>query len=345
MHASLNPQACGRLALCDQVITGLAINRIDLLDRLGQSLIIKAQFDRALAQRARFGQPHAVGRQYSGKRMGHDGRHGERIGDCAGMLAAGAAKHRERITGDVIAALHRDLLDRIGHVGIGDIDEAQRDLFRAQLAPGRLRDGLCKLREALAHHLAIERRIALRAKDLREKVGLDLAEHHIGIGHGQRPAPAIAGRPGIGSGRIRPHPHSGAVEMQNGPAAGGHGVNAHHRRAQTHTGHLRIEDALEFAGKVRDVGRGATHVEADHPIKTGGLTDAGHADNAARRPGQNRVLALEGLGIGQAAIGLHELKSHARQTGRDLIDIAAQHRRQIGIDHGGIGARHEANQR
>ena len=261
------------------------------------------------------------------------------------MLAAGAAKYRQGIPGDVVAALHRDLLDRIGHVGIGDIDVALGDLFRADLAPGRLRDGVCKLRKALAHHLAIERRIALRAKDLREKVGLDLAEHHVGIGHGERPAPAIAGRPWIGAGRIRTHPHPGAIEMQDRAAAGGHCVNAHHRRAQPYTGNLRVEDPLEFTGKVRDVGGGAAHVEADDPIEAGGLTDPGHADDAACRPGQDRILALEGLGVGQAAIGLHELKPHARQTGCDLIDIAAQHRRQIGIDHGGVGARHEADQR
>ena len=42
--------------------------------------------------------------------------HAERIGDEAGMLPAGAAEAVQRIARDVVAALDRDLLDRIGHV-------------------------------------------------------------------------------------------------------------------------------------------------------------------------------------------------------------------------------------
>ena len=284
VHPTLDPQAVRRLALRDQIVSGLAIQGIELLDGLGKRLIVEAPFDRALTQRRRFGQPHAIGRQHTGKRVSHHGRHRERIGDCTGMLAACAAKHRQGITGHVIAALHRDLLDGIGHVRVGDIDKALGNLFRAQLAAGGLSDGLCKLRKALAYHFAIERRIALRAEDLRKEIGLNLAEHDIGIGHGERSAPAIAGRARTGAGRIRPHPESGAIEVQDRAAAGGHRMNAHHRRTQPHTGHLGVEDPLEFPGKVRDIGGGAAHVKADHPVEAGRLTDTGHADDAARRP-------------------------------------------------------------
>ncbi len=62
-------------------------------------------------------------------------------------------------------------------------------------------------------------------------------------------------------------------------------------------------------------------------------------------PGQDRVLALEAGGVGQAAVRLHEIEPHAGKLGGDLIDIAAQDRREIGIDHGGVAARDQPQQR
>jgi hypothetical protein len=63
---------------------------------------------------------HAVGRQHAREGVNEDRLHAQRIGDQAGVLAAGAAEAVERVAGDVIAALHRDLLDGVGHVLDGD---------------------------------------------------------------------------------------------------------------------------------------------------------------------------------------------------------------------------------
>ena len=69
------------------------------------------------------------------ERMDQHACHAERIGDQAGMLAAGAAEAVERIAGDVIAALHGDLLDRVRHVLDRDAEEAVGDfLGRAAVA-------------------------------------------------------------------------------------------------------------------------------------------------------------------------------------------------------------------
>ena len=88
---------------------------------------------------ADLGEAHAIGRQQPGQRMQQHRLDAERIGDEAGMLAAGAAEGVQRIAGDVVAALDRDLLDRLGHVGDRDLDEAVRDLLGraavADLAP------------------------------------------------------------------------------------------------------------------------------------------------------------------------------------------------------------------
>lgn len=60
---------------------------------------------------------------------------------------------------------------------------------------------------------------------------------------------------------------------------------------------------------------------------------------------QDRVLALERIGARQPAAALHELQVHAGHLVRDLLDIAAQDRRQVRIDHGRIATRHHLHQR
>ena len=174
---------------------------------------------------------------------------------------------------------------------------------------------------------------------------LDLADADIGVGHGQRAAAAIARGTRIGAGGIRPDAEPRAVEMQDRAAARRHRVDRHHRRAHAHAGHRGLEGALEAAGVERDVGRRAAHVEADDVVEPGHRRGARRADDAAGRTGEDRVLALEAGGIRQAAVRLHEIEPHAGEFGRHLIDVAAQDRREIRIDHGGVAARDQPQQR
>ena len=129
-------------------------------------------------------------------------------------------------------------------------------------------DLLGQSRESLAHRFGIERRVLLRTENLRKEVGDELADHDVGVGHRERAAAPIAFRSGIRAGRIRPDTEPRAVEMQDRAAACRYGVDQHHRRAHAHAGNLRLEGALVFAGKMRDVGGGAAHVEADELAKT-----------------------------------------------------------------------------
>ncbi len=133
--------------------------------------------------------------------------------------------------------------------------------------------------------------------------------------------------------------------MQDRAAARGHGVDRHHRRAHAHAGHLGLERPLEGAGIQRHVGGGAAHVEADDPIQPGHGGGARGADDAAGRAGQDRVLALEAVRLRQPAVGLHEEQPHAVQLAGHLVDVAAQDRRQIGVHHRGVPARHQPQQR
>ena len=133
--------------------------------------------------------------------------------------------------------------------------------------------------------------------------------------------------------------------MQDRAAARRHRVDRHHRRAHAHAGHLGLERALELAGVKRDVGRGAAHVEADDVVEPGHRRGARGADDAAGRAGQDRVLALEASRLGQAAVRLHEIQPRAAQLAGHPVDVAAQDRRQVGVDHRGVAARHQPQQR
>ena len=220
----------------------------------------------------------------------------------AGMLAAGRAEAVERVLGDVVAALHRDLLDGVGHVLDRDADEAIGHLLRR----AAVADLASQLGEGFAHRLLVERLIPARPEDRREGGSAQLAHHDVGVGDGERPAAAIALGAGIGAGRLRADAKAGAVVEQDGAAARRHRVDAQHRHAHAHARHLGLERALVLAGEMRHVGRGAAHVEADHLLEAGEPRRLRHADHAAGRAGEDRVAALEQLGRFQPAGGGHE---------------------------------------
>ena len=200
-------------------------------------------------------------------------------------------------------------------------------------------------REAGDDDVAVERLVRALAEHLGKPGRLDLAQHHVRVRHGQRAAAAVAGRARIRARALRTGTQPRTVEAEDRAAAGRHGVDAHHRRAHANPGDLRLERALEFTGEMRHVGRRAAHVEADHPAEVRELRRAHHADDAAGRPGQDRVLALERTRVGESARRLHEEQLHARHLGRHLVDVATQDRRQVGIDDGGVAAAHQLHQR
>ena len=86
-------------------------------------------FERLLARGADVGEAHAVGGQQRRERMDQHLGHAERIGDQAGVLAAGAAEAIERVARHVVAALQGDFLDRVRHVLYRDPDETVGRVF------------------------------------------------------------------------------------------------------------------------------------------------------------------------------------------------------------------------
>src|SRR5688500_4380764 len=79
------------------------------------------------------------------------------------------------------------------------------------------------------------------------------------------------------------------IKATDRTAAGSNGMNVEHRCTHAHTGDLRRIHALEVAVEARDVGRGATHVEANDLRNSELLRDFGAGYHSARRPGQDGV--------------------------------------------------------
>ena len=260
---------------------------------------------------------------------------GQGVGHPAGELAAGAAEAHQAVARHVVAALHRDFLDRAGHALHRNAQEAVGHLLQRRPRPGGLGDGAGHRAQPVARGVAVDAVAARGAEHGGEQVRLQLADRHVAVGDGQRPATAVGRRAGVGAGRGGADALALAIEPAHRAAAGGHRVHGHHRRLDRHTRHGGLPDALQPAVVVRHVGGRAAHVEADEAVEAGGARGLDGADHAAGGAGEDGVLAAKAVGGGQPAVGLHEEQPRAGHRARHLIHIAAQHRRQIGVDHGG----------
>ncbi len=150
-----------------------------------------------------------------------------------------------------------------------------------------------QLREGRAHGIGVERLIVPGPKIAGKYAAIELADHDVGVGHGQRAAAAVALGPRVGAGALRPDAKARAVVGEDRAAARRHRMHAQHRHREAHARDLRLEGALVVAGKVRDVRRRAAHVEADDAVEAGALRRLGHADHAAGGAGEDRVAAAE----------------------------------------------------
>ena len=131
---------------------------------------------------------------------------------------------------------------------------------------------------------------------------MNFPQHDVAICHGQRAAPAIAGRTWNGAGAVWADAITGPVKMQDRTSTGGNCMYAHHRCPHSNTGHLGFEDPFVLTIIMRDICRCPTHIKADDLVETGYLCGADHADNAPSGPGQDAVLALEFARVCQPAV-------------------------------------------
>ncbi len=126
-----------------------------------------------------------------------------------------------------------------------------------------------------------------------EIVGVDPAQHEVGIGHRRlAAAAAVAGGAGLGAGALRADlEHAALVDPGDRAAASTDRADVDHRDLDRHTP-LDLEgggEALLAADHRRDVGRGAAHVDRDQVVDAEVLRDAAARDHAAGRAREHHV--------------------------------------------------------
>ena len=320
----------GRQALLDEAVTTGVLQvgprRSESVEQVG----VERRLDGAVLHVAEVGEPDPERREHPGVRVQVDAADPEAVGDETRVLTPGSAEADQRVVPDVVAPLHGDLLDRVGHRLDGDGEEPLRDLLGSPARRGGVGDLGRQVAEAFPDDVCVERLVAAGAEHRREELGSQTSEQDVAVGHRQRPTVAVRGGTGVGPRRVGADPESGAVEGEHRPTAGRHGVDVDHGGTHPHTGDLRLVGALQLAGEVRDVGRRSAHVESHEPVETGGAGRADHADDPSGGAREQGVLALERTRVGEPAVRLHEHQTWPvavrAQVTIDPVDVLAQDR-------------------
>ena len=101
--------------------------------------------------------------------------HSQRFRHQTRMLPTRAAKAAQRILTHIIAALHRNLFDRVCHVFDGNADETFGDLFGSEASAALSQHG-----EFFSHYRHIQRFIAFASEDVWKIIRLQLAQQQMG---------------------------------------------------------------------------------------------------------------------------------------------------------------------
>ena len=228
------------------------------------------------------GQQHAVAAQRRSNRQDVE----------AGRPAAG----HEHALARIDPLVDRDLLDGLDHGLAGEGEDRRGGLLH------RLAQRLRQRRDGTAGGIHVERHAPAE-----EGVGVDVAEHHGGIGHGRRiAAPGVAGGAGVGAGALRPDAEQPArIDPGDGAAARAHASDIHRGEAEIVAGEEPTQP--RFAGVLDRAVAHHAHVE-------GGAAGI-HHQHVAPEP--------FGLGIGDAGERGHRrarLDHEDRPVG-DVLDM------------------------
>ena len=204
-----------------------------------------------------------------------------------------AAETDQGVVGDVMASLHGDLLNGVGHVldrdGQKSLGQLLRQLRKAS-GGGDLRG---QRFEGGPHAFDIQFLVSVRAEHGREGFRADTAEEHVAVRYGERTTASVGGRTRVRARRLRPNPQARPVEPTDRAAPRRHRMDPQHGRPDPHAREDAVGGALQLARIMGDVRGRAPHVEADQPLASGRLRGADHADHPASRPGEDGVATPE----------------------------------------------------
>ena len=264
----------------------------------GVELRVQAGRQRALealaAHQPAVCEPDAESREHAGERVNQDLADAERVGDAAGMLRSGSPVAQQRELGRVMALADRDVANRARHRLDRDVEKSRGNPLDATLRRGAHRPG--ERLELLPHDAGVQRLVAARAEDRRERIRADPAQQHLHVGDGERAAVAVAGRTGVRAGGARADGQSSAGIREHGAAAGGNRVDVHHRRLQPDARDGGLEALGQGAIVERNVRRGAAHVEGDQAWPAAAFGDPRRRDQAAAGPDSTALQARNASG-------------------------------------------------
>jgi hypothetical protein len=213
------------------------------------------------------------------------------------VLAARAPEGEQDVALRVVPLPHRDLPDRLRHPFVGDAQQArEQPLARHRLAGGgeaRLQGGAGALGGA-----DVERDLEARR--------IEPAEEEVDVGEAERPAGAVAGRPGPGAAALRSDPQPPPVERADRASARRHRLHRDRGSQQPRLADAMLEHPRQRPVPPRHVGARAAHVEADDAREAAAASRLGGAHDPGRRPRQQPLVRAEAPGGDEAPGAGHD---------------------------------------
>ena len=140
-----------------------------------RQLLGEGSADGPLGYRAHVGQADAQRREHAGMGMDQHGGHAQLVGYPAGVLAPGPAEAGQGVGAHVVAPLHRDGLDGVGHVLDRHIQEPISGPLGGPWLSGGVGDGRSQIGESGPGRSGVERLVAVGAEHRREVAGVQPA--------------------------------------------------------------------------------------------------------------------------------------------------------------------------
>ena len=196
------------------------------------------------------------------------------------MHRPGAAERDEREVPRLDPLLDRDRADRLRHLGVDHVADPLGHDFRLEVQfVGESRYGVVRGVDVERHPAA------------RERVGLDAAEHEVGVGDGRLGAAApVTGRTRIGAGALWADAKPARLGIGDRAASGADRVDVDDRHQQREPLERSLGGDVGLAvDDQRDVEAGAAHVDADQVLASEQARQRDTAERPADRPGEERL--------------------------------------------------------
>src|SRR5579875_2857026 len=271
-----------------------------------------------------------------------DARHAQIPGESCGVHRSATSKGYHRKFTRIASLAHRNQLEKVDHVGIGDTDNTESCLLNADSK--RFCYGLHRCAGAL--YIKLD----LAAEEI---VRIDAANKHVRIGDCWLcSATTIGGRTRLGAGAARSNfERSGRIDPCDAASTSANLNDIHHRHFDRIASSRRRALNKIIAGHAyrapfnqRRFRRCSTDIERDDILLIQQLSNHRRANDTAYRPGLNQVdrRAAGKLKAGNTSVRLHRvthisLNPGLVETPRERFQVAARYWLDIRIQYNSAG--------